>query len=185
MARGNGRADNSDGGWLTGEPGGSSPAIGPGDGGFTVTGGDVEIDPASIGPGDAGVRADGEPRKRRGRQPGTKNKPKVSSGVSVGALEGLLFSTHQLLAAIAKTPELALDETEAKQLAEAATNVARHYNIEAGAKAIDWSNLMIAMGMIYGTRIAAVMNKKKGEAKGPPMQGNVVFPFGSSGVPGS
>lgn len=63
------------------------------------------------------------------------------------------------------TPELALDEPEAKQLAGAITEVSRHYAINVDEKTMAWGQLFIAIGMIYGTRLIAVRTRKKTEAK--------------------
>lgn len=80
-----------------------------------------------------------------------------------------------------KTPELALDEQEAKSMATAAMNVMQHYNIKASQKAIDWGNLLFTCVIIYGgkihkagERIAADKKAKKAakEAVAAPFFGN-------------
>jgi len=70
-----------------------------------------------------------------------------------------------MLAAIVKTPELALSEGESEKLAMAAANVARHYDVRASEKVMDWANLAFAMGAIYGPRIAVMKMRKREEKK--------------------
>lgn len=66
-----------------------------------------------------------------------------------------------LLAKAAKIPELRLDEEEAKKLADATANVARHYNIAISQKTLDITNLITAVSTIYGSRIMAIANNKR------------------------
>lgn len=65
-----------------------------------------------------------------------------------------------MLAVITKTQELALDQTEAHELAEGIANVSRHYDIETSQKALDWTRLMMVLGMVYGTRLYAIRAKR-------------------------
>jgi len=65
-----------------------------------------------------------------------------------------------MLAAITKTQELAIDPAEANQLATAMSNVSRHYDIAATQKSMDWANLLMCVGMVYGTRIYAIRAKR-------------------------
>jgi len=66
-----------------------------------------------------------------------------------------------MLAGITKTAELALSPPEAKSLAEAVANVSRHYDVSVSAKALDWSNLVMALGMVYGTRLIAIRTNRR------------------------
>lgn len=63
---------------------------------------------------------------------------------------------HGLLAGIARTPELAIDKSEADTLAKSIANVSRHYDVSMQAKTLDWINLMMACGMVYGPRIMVI-----------------------------
>lgn len=136
----------------------------------------ITIDPATIGGDDgtgssgndsAGTGTDksGDAPKRRGRPRGSTNRAngKTDQKIDISSLEVLLFSTHQMLAAVTKTPEFAIEESEAKQLATAAANVARHYDMGATQKTLDWSNLIQCLALIYGSRIYAVRVRKKQE----------------------
>lgn len=71
-----------------------------------------------------------------------------------------------LLAKAAKIPELQLDEDEAKKLADATANVARHYNISVSQKTLDWSNFVTAISSIYGTRLFVIGKRKREEKTG-------------------
>lgn len=64
-----------------------------------------------------------------------------------------------------KTPELALSEKESETLANAAANVARHYNLAASQKAMDWGNFIIALSICYGPRMIAIGERRKSERK--------------------
>lgn len=68
-----------------------------------------------------------------------------------------------MLAAISKTPELALSENESEQLASAAAGVARHYNISASQKALDWGNFALVLGVMYGPRFVMITQRHKDE----------------------
>lgn len=65
-----------------------------------------------------------------------------------------------------KAPELELTEAEAKQYAEGVALVARHYDVGASAKTLDWFNLMTTMGSIYGMRAIAIAARRRAEREG-------------------
>jgi hypothetical protein len=165
----------------------------------------ITIDPASItgdngsGSGDngsGGSAAGGDAPKRRGRRPGTTTKGKQAA-LDVNGLESLLYSVHGMLAGITKTEELMLDHSEAKSLAEATANVARHYDVSVSAKALDWSNLVMALGMVYGTRLVAIRARRGAERRAgrvspmnsgeaaDPFQGDTIVQFDPNFVPGA
>lgn len=70
-----------------------------------------------------------------------------------------------MLAGIIKTPELAIDKTEADTIAAAAAQVAELYNIEASAHMVAWTNLLMTLGMVYGPRVVVMMSKPKAQPK--------------------
>ncbi len=104
------------------------------------------------------------PQKRRGRPPGSRNK---TSGVplDLGGIEAILLSVHSALAVLLKNPKLNLTEDEAKQLAKASANVARHYNVPVTAKVMDWTTLIVVCASIYPSRF------KKDKPKDKPPEG--------------
>lgn len=62
---------------------------------------------------------------------------------------------HQMLASMTGVAEFELDTDEAKKLGRGIQNVARHYDIPATQKTIDWTNLAMIVAGVYGTRIMA------------------------------
>lgn len=132
----------------------------------------ITIDPSAIGGGSAASDGDnggiGEPRKRRGRKPGSRNAPKAIPH-NIDAIEALLLGTHTLLASVSRVPELGIEPLEAKQVATAYVNVARHYPIlQQSEKVIDWTNLLIALGAVYGSRLYSYRMRKPAQPAAPP-----------------
>lgn len=58
-------------------------------------------------------------------------------------------------------PEIQLTQEEAKEFADAAVNVAKHYDIGASAKALAWTDLAMVAGSIYGVRVMQIVGKKQ------------------------
>ena len=147
----------------------------------------IIIDPIEFGGdgagSDIGSNGDtsGEPRKRRGRKPGSGSaRSGKTQALDINGIEKILFSTHMLLAGLVKTPELALDANEASELAKAIGSVSRHYDVSASAKTVDIANLVMVCGMVYGTRLLAVRartRKEKNDKTAQEGTGGVVFPF--------
>lgn len=76
-----------------------------------------------------------------------------------------------MMAMWTKAAEWALEPEEAEALADASGKVLRHYPKLAGsvpAKVVDWGNLAMVVGGVYGTRIFAIRARLKEEraAKG-------------------
>jgi hypothetical protein len=69
-----------------------------------------------------------------------------------------------MLAGFAHNPALELSKDEAKAIAEASTNVARHYNAVLDPKIADWVVLLGTLGAIYGPRVFMLVGKKKPKA---------------------
>lgn len=69
-----------------------------------------------------------------------------------------------MLAALTKVREIELDEEESGKLAQAIGNVTRHYDIPGlQQQTLDWINLAMACGTIYGQRIMAYNIRKASE----------------------
>lgn len=66
-----------------------------------------------------------------------------------------MLNSHAMLATIIKMPELMLAPQEANLLANGMNEVAKHYDLTASQKALDWSNLIMLAATIYGPRIFA------------------------------
>lgn len=103
---------------------------------------------------------------KRGRKPGQKNgtgkAAQGNSTVSISGLEKSLIGIHTALAALTKSPEFNIDKDEARAIAEASANVARHYNATINPKMADWFALIGCLGAIYGPRFVAMVRNRKG-----------------------
>lgn len=129
--------------------------------------GTVTIDPEQLGDyisGSDGSGDSGEPRKRRGRKPGSKNgtgKKKAADSV-----EPFLIMAHQWAAVLLHTPEIALSEPEAKQLSDAYTNFCEYHDVPVlSPKRMSEINLIAACFVVYGPRFVAARNRMKESKK--------------------
>jgi hypothetical protein len=141
------------------------------------------VDPRAISAAAAAARSDdassggGGPKKRHRRTKAELERdgyqPKAASGSSSTSkkapltVDGLAFSLsgiHSLLAVTLSAPELAWKDDEAKIVAENMVAVSRHYDIQASQKAIDWGNLVIALGTVYGRKVVPLAMRKSREA---------------------
>lgn len=122
-------------------------------GSATLEGNTAEIEETVVGP-----------QKRRGRPPGSRNKT-TRVPLDIGGIEAILLSVHSALAVLLKNPKLNLTEDEAKQLAKASANVARHYDVPVTAKVMDWTTLIVVCASIYPQRF------KKDKAKDKTSEG--------------
>lgn len=59
-----------------------------------------------------------------------------------------------------------LTDDEAAQFADAAVNVAKHYDVGASAKALAWTDLAMVAGSIYGVRVMQIYNRRQDERRG-------------------
>lgn len=146
----------------------SGPDTGTDTGGETGTG--IFQDPGTL----KGVYIDsesGEPKKRRGRPPGSgkgktpgSSSPKSKTVPTLIGIEKILLSMHMMGAAMIGVPELQLSEDESKQLADSIERVAALYDMGMSEKAIAWSQLLMVAGATYGPRIFAYQLRTKAES---------------------
>lgn len=140
------------------------------------------IDPESVGkPAGDGTTPGGEPIKRgRGRPKGSGASASTTSGKAsnnqdIGAIEATLLSIHMMLAV--RVPEMAIEPSEAKLMAEAIARVSRHYpqvSAVITGKISDHIALFTAFSAVYGTRLLAI-KKRMDDAKNVPQNApNVV-----------
>ena len=154
--------------------GGSSRGSGNGTGSGSDRGGssgDVDsagdrFDPA-IHSGPDKFNRDGTFRKKRGRKAGTgsgANRGKATDySASLDAFTGMLAIVHVGLASVTKTPELVLEEDEAKSLAMASANVLEQFDITPDPRVTAIVGLITTCGVIYGPRVYLVRERRKAE----------------------
>lgn len=155
---------------------GNDEVITDGDGGGDNSGnsaGNV-IDPSAVEPP---KRGRGRPKSTGGTdKSGSAGKPagtvrasvakvKTSPAVSVDALNFIINMIGGFVAAKTKQEALTLDDAESRVIAEAAANVAKHYNIPVNEKTAAWIGLATAVGTIYGAKIAVIKMNKSLQAK--------------------
>lgn len=68
---------------------------------------------------------------------------------------------HFGLGILLSAPEMNLSPEEAHEFADAAVNVAKHYDVGASAKALAWTDLAMVAGSIYGVRVMQIMGRKQ------------------------
>lgn len=68
-------------------------------------------------------------------------------------------------AALLKTPELALDGSEAKVYAEAIQNVAQYYPVFLSPEQLAWIQLTLTASGLYGSRIVAIVARREQERR--------------------
>lgn len=155
-----------------------------------------QFDASATGNGSAGTgSADEQPKRKRGRPPGSRNSGTGTAApskgnVSVKGIEALLLSIHQMCAMILKAPELMLAETEASALATAIADVARYYPTNFDGRAVAWANLAMVAGGLYGTRALAIYARHNMPPNQPRQAPSVVQPaphvpntdYGAAGV---
>lgn len=87
------------------------------------------------------------------------------------------MSVHFGVGILLGAPEIQLSEAEAKEFADAAVNVAKHYDIGASAKALAWTDLAMVAGSIYGVRVMQIMGRKQAATtQGTPLRNGVDRP---------
>lgn len=85
----------------------------------------------------------------------------------------MLLAVHTGLAAFLTVPEIALTPPEAKAVALAAANVARHYpTFSSSQKVVDWGMLASTLATVYGPRIYWIRRRQHEQRQHP--QGLVV-----------
>lgn len=104
--------------------------------------------PATGGTGRGGASA--------GTASGRKEKIKAPSHLDIGTISLGVSMFGAFIAKRTHQPALALDEQESKAIAEAAANVAKHYDIPVSPVAQAWIALAGTIGTIYFAKISAL-----------------------------
>lgn len=68
-------------------------------------------------------------------------------------LAGIFSMVHATCCTLLKCPELAPTQEENIKLAKAVEDVANEYDLQVDSKQAAWTNLIFAMGSVYGTRL--------------------------------
>ena len=125
----------------------------------------------------------GDRERRPGKKSGRSGSPRVArnlggsapaagpqggkkAGLALASIERILLSIHFGLSVVSKSPELELTQEEAKAYAESVAMVARHYDVGASAKTLDWFNLGTTMAAIYGMRVMMIADRRRRERSG-------------------
>jgi len=127
-----------------------------------------------VDPADAIGEAGGEQPKKRGRKPGSKNRPKQPEDEkNLKGVEKTLLAIHTMGAAYFKIPELVLTPKEAEAIAGAIEDVGEYYAIDLDPRYVVWGNLLMVLCGTYGTRFGAykarVAAERASETQGPAM----------------
>jgi len=146
-------ADSGDGNAVSGS-GDDANAIDPGAVGRELDGSGGDGGGSSAGSGSGDV-----PRKKRKYTRRAKSAASAQ-GISVDAFSAILLTGHAMLSGITKVPELALEESEATELASALNTVNNFYRVAVAEKTLAWLNLAMVGGMIYGTRLIAIRERR-------------------------
>jgi hypothetical protein len=75
----------------------------------------------------------------------------------------MLSIVHVGLASVTKTPELVLDDDDAKALTGATCNVLEQFDITPNPKVAAVIGLVTTAGMIYGPKVYMIRERKKEE----------------------
>lgn len=163
-------------GKFAGPDSGAAKPAGTVDTGASVVAGKQNPVGDSIRPADADGRADEQRAARKGGWP--KGKPRPAKGETQGGekqeqlvltdlseLNATLQFSHKILATVFSTPELELDNENAKVLTSALQNVNRHYGVRIKQKSLDWYHLFVAAAIVYGPRFTAISARKSAEKK--------------------
>jgi hypothetical protein len=85
--------------------------------------------------------------------------------LDVNSIQFALTGIHALLAVGMSAPELELSPEESETVAKNIVAVGRHYDLQQTAKATDWGNLIVSLGVVYGGRFMRIGIRKSAEKK--------------------
>lgn len=118
------------------------------------------------GGGADGVRRtkSGKPdRRTRAGRTGTDGTSETPGSLDTSkiSLEGLLYSLHLMGMEILKLPEMEIDRSESKKLADAIAEVNKFHHIAIDPKKLAYLNLGFVAITVYGPRFVAARNRMK------------------------
>lgn len=118
---------------------------------------------SDTGNGDASAELTPTGRIKRRRGPNKQPREGKEASLNINGVEKILFSIHAVAAAITKTPELELDESESKKLAKSIEGVTDQYKLTLDPKVAAYIDLVSTVGMIYGPRAVSIYVRRKAE----------------------
>lgn len=134
----------------------------------TFAGAGADADPAAP----HGYKADGTPYKRRpGKRRSAASAAKNSTPVTESIAKGV-YSIHMLLATFYNAKEWQISQSEAQQIADGLQAVQDAYGVELSPKQAAMVELIMALGGVYGPRIAATVIKRRMTGGAPQTPGN-------------
>jgi len=92
-------------------------------------------------------------------------------------LSDTLKLVHLGIAGVTKTPELELDDDDAKTLSKAVSNVLEEFDIRPDPKAQAVVGMIVACGMVYGPKLALIKMRVDDERKEKKAAKDNVVPF--------
>lgn len=131
----------------------------------------VTVDPSNLGEfiasGGSTGNNDGSGRTRKPRSDAGKPRgTRAGKKKAQETVEPFLMMAHQWAAVLLHTPELELEQNEAKQLSDAYAVFCQHHDIPVlSEKRMSEINLIGAALIIYGPRMVAVRNRIKQESR--------------------
>jgi hypothetical protein len=135
----------------------------------TIDGDDSSLDTGSDeGASDLGEQPKRKPRAKRsdaGQPRGPKRRSKAQKE-ELDLIRQKVIAYHQIGAALAGVPEIALDEKEAEFLARDVLNVIEQYDIVIDPKTQAWISLAMTASAIYFPHYLVFIARKKAEREG-------------------
>lgn len=108
----------------------------------------------------------------RAKKPVSQRRPRGTAGrkqkVDRKQFTNQIVGVHKLLAALTKQPAVIVTEAEGEALACACADIIEEYGLAMSRRALLWGNLVSAVAIVYGPRVAmamAVAKNKRQENK--------------------
>lgn len=98
-------------------------------------------------------------KERKPRTPREGIKESKKEKLTANQITGLLMLSLNGAANVANVPEMGVEETEAREIAQAIVDLLQHYDFKTSAKAMAWANLVGVLATVYGLKIFALFNK--------------------------
>lgn len=117
------------------------------------------IDLAGTGSGSSESADSGEPRRRRGRIPGSRNKETKAASDIITDLTGAICGFNSVLAALTHVPEFDVSKEQAEALSESVKNFAQHFSVKLDPVKLAGFQLFMTATVVYGPGVAALYKR--------------------------